>query len=217
MRFHDRTRDRESHACTLRLRTHEGLDTGSIPSDHLAEAVAHGDFTMQHPAVFPVRPPHARFALERLTTGEAGLPPFRQRRHIVWMDHAPPISSPRDPRMAVPQSRACAGCRNPGNRRDDSQKSAREENRRVCAGSQGRSWVQESSCWHLRRPAAHSDREGEGRCSSASVSSVNRNVAPGPGLAIAHNWPPCDSTIERAMASPMPVPCGFVVMKDSKI
>jgi len=57
----------------------------------------------------------------------------------------------------------------------------------------------------------------DGPLGSPSLSSVNRNVAPGPVFAIAHNRPPCDSTIERVMARPIPVPCGFVVTNDSKI
>src|ERR1700761_7929975 len=40
--------------------------------------------------------------------------------------------------------------------------------------------------------------------SPASLRSVNRNVAPGPVFAIAHNRPPCDSTIDRLMARPIP-------------
>ena len=59
--------------------------------------------------------------------------------------------------------------------------------------------------------------KSQGLCSPASVSNVNRNVAPGPALAVAHNRPPWDSTIERVIARPMPVPCGLVVTKESKI
>jgi hypothetical protein len=33
---------------------------------------------------------------------------------------------------------------------------------------------------------------------------VNRNVAPGPVFAIAHNRPPCNSTIDLVMARPHP-------------
>jgi len=32
-------------------------------------------------------------------------------------------------------------------------------------------------------------------------------------LAVAHKRPPCDSTMERLMAKPMPEPCGLVVKK----
>src|SRR5579863_1473263 len=40
---------------------------------------------------------------------------------------------------------------------------------------------------------------------------VKWKVAPGPLLAVAHTRPPYDSTIERVIVSPIPVPCGFVV------
>jgi hypothetical protein len=32
-------------------------------------------------------------------------------------------------------------------------------------------------------------------------------VAPRPSLAVTHKRPPCDSTIERLMANPIPLPC----------
>jgi hypothetical protein len=35
-------------------------------------------------------------------------------------------------------------------------------------------------------------------------------------LAVAHKWPPCDSTMERLIGSPMPVPPGLVVKKCPK-
>src|SRR6266404_1546187 len=52
---------------------------------------------------------------------------------------------------------------------------------------------------------------------AAWYGSVNRNVAPGPEFGVAQIRPPCDSTIERLIAKPMPVPCGFVVKNASKI
>jgi len=52
---------------------------------------------------------------------------------------------------------------------------------------------------------------------SAAVGKVKWNVAPRPSLAVAHNRPPCDSTIERLMANPMPLPWGLVVKNAEKI
>jgi hypothetical protein len=40
---------------------------------------------------------------------------------------------------------------------------------------------------------------------------LNRKVAPAPWFTSAHNRPPCASMIDRLIASPMPIPCGFVV------
>src|SRR5215469_4323806 len=52
---------------------------------------------------------------------------------------------------------------------------------------------------------------------SAGQGSVKLNVAPRPSLGVAHKRPPCDSTIERLIARPMPEPCGLVVKKALKI
>jgi len=38
------------------------------------------------------------------------------------------------------------------------------------------------------------------------VGSVKQNVAPRGGLSAAHKRPPCDSTMERLIRSPIPVP-----------
>src|SRR6266436_3997902 len=38
-----------------------------------------------------------------------------------------------------------------------------------------------------------------------------------PSLVVAHNRPPCDCTMVRLMASPIPLPCGLVVKKAEKI
>jgi hypothetical protein len=38
-----------------------------------------------------------------------------------------------------------------------------------------------------------------------------------PSFVVAHKRPPCDSMIERLIANPMPLPCGFVVKKACKI
>src|SRR5262249_49851168 len=53
--------------------------------------------------------------------------------------------------------------------------------------------------------------------SGGSIGNVKMNVAPRDLLFSAHNRPPCDSTIERQMANPMPIPCSFVVKKGSNI
>ena len=44
-----------------------------------------------------------------------------------------------------------------------------------------------------------------------SAGAVNRKVAPRGRLALAHIRPPCASTIERQIDSPIPIPSGFVV------
>jgi hypothetical protein len=43
-------------------------------------------------------------------------------------------------------------------------------------------------------------------CASALVGRVKQKLAPRGELSAAHKRPPCDSTIERLMRSPMPVP-----------
>src|SRR6201987_2863059 len=53
--------------------------------------------------------------------------------------------------------------------------------------------------------------------SVTSIGKVKWKVAPRPPLVVAHNRPPCDSTIERLMANPIPLPCGLVVKKAEKI
>src|ERR1700681_3773110 len=45
----------------------------------------------------------------------------------------------------------------------------------------------------------------------SSLGRVKRNVAPRPGLAAAHKRPPCDSTMERLIDNPIPLPSGLVV------
>ena len=52
---------------------------------------------------------------------------------------------------------------------------------------------------------------------SAAVGKVKWNVAPRPLFAVAHKRPPCDSTIERLIDNPMPLPWGLVVKNASKI
>ena len=49
------------------------------------------------------------------------------------------------------------------------------------------------------------------------IGKVKWNVAPAPLFAVAHKRPPCDSTMERLMANPMPLPCGLVVKNAEKI
>src|ERR1700733_13380543 len=52
---------------------------------------------------------------------------------------------------------------------------------------------------------------------SAAVGKVKWNVAPRPLFAVAHKRPPCDSTMERLIDNPMPLPWGLVVKNESKI
>ena len=46
---------------------------------------------------------------------------------------------------------------------------------------------------------------------STTIGSVKKNVAPRVALLVAQIWPPCFSMIERAIASPIPMPPGLVV------
>ena len=50
-----------------------------------------------------------------------------------------------------------------------------------------------------------------------STGNVKMNFAPCGSFLSVHSRPPCDSTIERQIASPMPIPCSFVVKNGSKI
>src|SRR5438477_13008905 len=52
---------------------------------------------------------------------------------------------------------------------------------------------------------------------SLLVGRVKQKLAPRGGLSAAHKRPPCDSTMERLMANPIPVPCRLVVKKALKI
>jgi hypothetical protein len=52
---------------------------------------------------------------------------------------------------------------------------------------------------------------------SALVGRLKQKVAPGPILEVAQTRPPWASTIDRVIAKPIPVPCGFVVWNASKI
>src|SRR6266436_8005809 len=52
---------------------------------------------------------------------------------------------------------------------------------------------------------------------STAVGKVKWNVAPRPLFAVAHKRPPWDSTMERLMDNPMPLPWGLVVKNASKI
>src|SRR5258708_282073 len=52
---------------------------------------------------------------------------------------------------------------------------------------------------------------------AALMGRVKQKLAPRGELSAAHKRPPCDSTIERLMRSPMPVPCVLVVKKALKI
>src|SRR5664279_1323866 len=54
-------------------------------------------------------------------------------------------------------------------------------------------------------------------CASALVGRVKKKLAPRGKLSEAHNRPPCDSTMERLIRSPIPVPCGLVVKNALKI
>jgi len=47
----------------------------------------------------------------------------------------------------------------------------------------------------------------------AAAGKVKWNVAPRPLFAVAHKRPPCDSTMERLIARPIPDPCALVVKK----
>ena len=63
------------------------------------------------------------------------------------------------------------------------------------------------------------NRAAAERASAASVEVGKEKwkLAHRPSLGVAHKRPPCDSMIERLIASPMPLRCGLVVTKTSKI
>src|SRR5216684_3853860 len=54
-------------------------------------------------------------------------------------------------------------------------------------------------------------------CASTLLGRAKRKLAPRGELLAAHKRPPCDSTIERLMESPIPVPCDLVVKNAWKI
>ncbi len=56
-----------------------------------------------------------------------------------------------------------------------------------------------------------------GFVSAVAACRVKWNVAPRPPSPLAHNRPPCDSTMERQMAKPIPLPWVLVVKKAEKI
>jgi hypothetical protein len=57
----------------------------------------------------------------------------------------------------------------------------------------------------------------KGEDSVTWIGRVKLKVAPPPLLALAHNCPPCDSTMDRLLAKPMPLPCVLVVKNAEKI
>src|SRR5580692_4563539 len=70
------------------------------------------------------------------------------------------------------------------------------------------------------RSACHEEEVSQatkGEDSVTWIGKVKLKVAPPPPFPLAHNCPPCDSTMERLMAKPMPLPCGLVVKKAEKI
>ena len=56
-----------------------------------------------------------------------------------------------------------------------------------------------------------------GSFTSALMGNVKQNLAPRGELSAAHKRPPCDSTMERLIDNPMPLPWGLVVKNASKI
>src|SRR5207302_5233254 len=54
-------------------------------------------------------------------------------------------------------------------------------------------------------------------CASALVGRVKQNLAPRGRLSAAHKRPPCDSTMERLIRRPIPVPWVLVVKNALKI
>src|SRR5690606_26151370 len=55
------------------------------------------------------------------------------------------------------------------------------------------------------------------RVASGSIGKVKTNFAPCGAFFSAQSRPPCDSTMERHIASPMPIPSPFVVKNGSNI
>jgi len=68
-----------------------------------------------------------------------------------------------------------------------------------------------------RTGSSKRNASGDHSWASALVGRVKWKLAPRGELSAAHKRPPCDSTMERLIDSPMPVPWGFVVKNASKI
>src|SRR6266536_965953 len=66
------------------------FNTRAIPFDDLSRFVAQRFLTMKEPAIFPVSPPHARLANERLSGFKRHAPFGHKRFYILRMDHAGP-------------------------------------------------------------------------------------------------------------------------------
>jgi len=64
-----------------------------------------------------------------------------------------------------------------------------------------------------RRPRCIRLSLGQPCCAMLRTGNEKWKVAPGPSLGVAHNRPPCDSTMERLIAKPKPIPVAFVVKK----
>ena len=77
------------------------VDTRSIPFDNSAALVAHGHLLVEHPAILPVRPPHAPFEYKGLAAHETGPPPRDERGHVVFVDRRRPL-----PALEVLQAQA---------------------------------------------------------------------------------------------------------------
>ena len=58
----------------------------SIPLEDLSMFVTERHFAVQHPAIFPIRPSHARFIFEDFPTCQAGTPPVDNARNVVGMN-----------------------------------------------------------------------------------------------------------------------------------
>src|SRR4029434_7228774 len=64
--------------------------SGPVPFDDLSRFVAQWFFTMKEPAIFPISPPHARLAYERLSGFKRRAPFGHNCFYIFRMDHAGP-------------------------------------------------------------------------------------------------------------------------------
>src|SRR5580704_2579574 len=67
------------------------IDTRSIPRNNLAAPVAQCYFVVQHPAIFAVCAPDARFMQEGFAAGQTRAPLFHDSFDILGMDERCPL------------------------------------------------------------------------------------------------------------------------------
>src|ERR1700751_2844870 len=63
------------------------IDTRSMPLDNSSMFVAHREFVVQHPAIFPISPSHSRYCLKGLSRGDRLPPPLYESFDVFWMNN----------------------------------------------------------------------------------------------------------------------------------